>query len=208
MQIEKFPAPSVQKISFEDFLIQYDGVSAEWVNGVVERMSPVTGRHNRLTRFISNYLEYFCALKDIPCTIFTDTVVMRLGDRGREPDVMLVLGQHSARIAGAYVDGPADLIVEIVSPESDRRDRVEKLQEYESGGVEEYWIIDPAFSEALFYQRGSDGLYTRISPDSTGRYASRVVTGLHFPVTALWQDALPGLSEIITMIQTELGSNP
>lgn len=42
-----------------------------------------------------------------------------------------------------YLDGPADLVVGIVSPDSVGRDRGEKFYEYAQGGVPEYWLIDP-----------------------------------------------------------------
>jgi Uma2 family endonuclease len=41
------------------------------------------------------------------------------------------------------MDGAADIVIELVSPESVHRDYGEKLYEYEQAGVPGYWIIDP-----------------------------------------------------------------
>ncbi len=89
------------------------------------------------------------------------------------------------------------MVIEIVSPDSDRRDRVEKLQEYQQAGVREYWVLDPKLKEALFYQLGADSLYQAIPPDSDGLYHSTVLAGLWLQVDWLWQEPLPKLFDIL-----------
>ena len=60
----------------------------------------------------------------------------------REPDILFVAKEHSNRI-DEKVYGVPDLVVEVVSPSTERADRVEKFKEYEKAGVREYWIVDP-----------------------------------------------------------------
>ena len=52
-----------------------------------------------------------------------------------------------------FLDGPADLVIEVISDDSVTRDRVEKFDEYLEAGVREYWVIDPRPGQqrALFY---------------------------------------------------------
>src|SRR4051794_908207 len=87
-------------------------------------------------------------------------------------------------------DRHSDLVLEIVSEESRRRDRVEKLREYEQGGVGEYWVLDPERQEALFYQTGPDGAY-QLAPVEAGIYRSRILPGLWLRMEWLWQEPLP-----------------
>ncbi|MDW8290080.1 MAG: Uma2 family endonuclease, partial [Armatimonadota bacterium] len=70
---------------------------------------------------------------------------------GRSPDILFVSQQNLHRLKPTYLDGPADLVVEIISPESEERDRTQKFSEYERGGVREYWLIDPEKRLAEFY---------------------------------------------------------
>ena len=57
----------------------------------------------------------------------------------------------------------ADFVIEIVS--GDRtRDRSAKFNEYEAGGVGEYWILDPARNRAEFYLRDSAGVFRVQTP--------------------------------------------
>ncbi len=69
----------------------------------------------------------------------------------REPDVFFYFKEHVDRI-GEQVCGVPDLVVEVVSPSTERVDRQEKFQEYAQAGVREYWIVDP--------DRGTIEVYT------------------------------------------------
>jgi Uma2 family endonuclease len=60
-----------------------------------------------------------------------------------EPDIVWVAEDSHCKIGERLLEGPPDLIVEILSPSTARNDKVEKFQLYEKFGVPEYWIIDP-----------------------------------------------------------------
>lgn len=119
---------------------------------------------------------------------------MKTGDDlpGREPDVLFVAEEHQDRIRNTHVAGPADLVVEVVSPESLVRDRGEKFSEYERGGVREYWLIDPIRKIADFYLL-EGGVYRPVALDTEGRYQSAVLAGFGLRVDWLWQDPPPPL---------------
>jgi Uma2 family endonuclease len=128
---------------------------------------------------------------------------MRLPTRpsGREPDVLFVATEHADRIRDTYLDGPADLAIEIISPESDARDRGHKFVEYEGGGVTEYWLIDPLRREAWFYQQAGDGRYHPGPIDADGFYRSSVLSGFRLRVDWLWQQPLPPVDNVLTLIE-------
>ena len=70
--------------------------------------------------------------------------------RGRVPDLLFVTSEHVDRQQPTYLDGPRDLAVEIVSPDSVRRDQGEKFVEYEQAGIPEYWLVDADLEQAEF----------------------------------------------------------
>ena len=74
------------------------------------------------------------------------------------------------RLQRNFLDGPADLAIEIVSPESMLRDRGTKYGEYEAGGVREYWVLDPETQRADFFVLDASGRYQRAQPDADGIY--------------------------------------
>ena len=98
------------------------------------------------------------------------------------------------RATPTYVDGPADLVVEIVSPDSVTRDQRDKLAEYQSAGVPEYWVINPLRKDARFYLLGEDGTYQPGAIDANGIYASQALPGFRLRVSWLWQTPLPTLA--------------
>jgi Uma2 family endonuclease len=95
--------------------------------------------------------------------------------------------EHADRLKETYFDGPADIVVEVLSPESEQRDRSIKFVEYEAGGVPEYWLVDPLRKEAYFYLLGGDGRYhlASISPD--GVFRSRTLEGFWLKIDWLWR---------------------
>jgi Uma2 family endonuclease len=89
------------------------------------------------------------------------------------------------------VDGPADLVIEIMSPEGEERDRATKFVEYEAAGVPEYWLIDLLRHEAYFNVLGEDGRYHLRLPAPDGTYVSPVLEGFRLRPDWLWREPLP-----------------
>jgi Uma2 family endonuclease len=112
---------------------------------------------------------------------------MRLEQSGREPDLLFVAQEHLERLRESFLDGPADLVVEILSPESAGRDRGEKFYEYEEAGISEYWLVDPLRQEVEFYQLDAQGRYRLTLPDTEGIYRSKMLGGFWLPVAWLWK---------------------
>lgn len=60
-----------------------------------------------------------------------------------EPDLLFVRADRTDVLSDRGVEGPPDLVVEVISPSTAARDRGLKLERYRHFGVEEYWIVDP-----------------------------------------------------------------
>ena len=125
-------------------------------------------------------------------------------DSKREPDLFIVLNENLARLTQTYLDGPADICIEISSPGTEDVDRGDKFLEYEKGGVGEYWLFDPRRLEALFYRLNADGLYEPQRPDENGNYRTPLLPNFVLHVPALWQDPLPDFDAIGKAVQEML----
>src|SRR5690606_34006380 len=97
-----------------------------------------------------------------------------------------IRNEHLHRKAEKHLAGPADLVVEVVSPGSERLDRVVKRAEYEEGGVPEYWVIDPHNQRVDFFVLDDDGRYRSVAPVD-GEYRAREVDGFRLRVEWLWE---------------------
>ncbi len=127
---------------------------------------------------------------------------MRLAnqERGREPDIMFVATSNLGRLTPQYLDGPADLAVEILSSESVGRDRGEKSVEYEAAGVREYWLIDPERKQAEFYILDENEQYQLVLSGKNGIFRSRVIEGFYLRIEWLWQEPLPKVPDILRQL--------
>ncbi len=194
-------------IAFEDFLTQFDGQHVEWINGDVITMSPVNVWHNDLSVFLIALLDIFLSMGPGGRILHRPFVMQPQPNLpARAPDITVVLLEHSNMVQEYVLAGPADLVLEIVSLESHRRDRVEKFAEYEKGGVPEYWILDRERREALFYSLNAQGMYEPLPLDSDGLFNSRVLPGLRIAVETFWQEPLPGTPDIVKLVEAMLQS--
>jgi Uma2 family endonuclease len=116
---------------------------------------------------------------------------------GRSPDLLFVATANLSRLQKTFLEGPADLVVVIISPDSRGRDRGDKFYEYEQGGVREYWLIDRLRKRAEFNQLGEDGLYHLAPIGEDGIFRSAVLPGFWLKVDWLWQDPLPPLLSVL-----------
>ena len=181
------------QMSYEEFLDWCDeDTLAEWVDGQVIMTSPASYRHQELVDFLVQTLGIYVQQRQLGRIISAPFQMKLSAPRsGREPDILFITTKRLDRLKSTYLDGPADLVIEVVSPESRLRDRGEKLAEYEMGGVREYWIIDPEQQRTDFYILASDGRYERRRADTQGIYRSEVVSGFWLKEEWLWQEPLP-----------------
>jgi len=178
------------KMSYEEFLQWADeDTLAEWVDGEIIMTSPASKRHQQIGMFLTEVLGTFVRLHRLG-EVIQPPFQMKLKQSGREPDLLFVAREHLERLKSTYLDGPADLVVEIISPESAGRDRGEKFYEYAQGGVPEYWLIDPEREWAEFY-RLEEGRYRPVFSGKEGRYDACVLSGFWMRVEWLWQEPLP-----------------
>jgi Uma2 family endonuclease len=191
------PSPPM-RMTYEEFLAWADeDANAEWVDGEVVWMSPISGEHQRMGRFLLRLFSEFLEERDLG-ELRYERFQMKTGPDlpGREPDILFVANAHLSRLKETCLEGPADLVVEIVSPESRERDTEEKFREYQQGGVPEYWILDLELKQAEFYQLGEESLYHRMAISDDGLFRSEVLPGLWLRVDWLWQDPLPRVRAI------------
>lgn len=195
---EENPSPPL-RMTWEEYLDWMDeDKHAEWVNGEVIMHSPVSTRHDDLDGFLSALLRFYVEEKKLG-RVGGEPFLMKVSPDlpGRLPDIFFVATANLSRIKENLLNGPADLVVEIISPESRSRDRGEKFYEYEAGGVGEYWMLDGSRKKAEFHQRGADGLFQPILPDASGTYHSAVLPGFFLQVDWLWQTPLPSLVSVL-----------
>ncbi|MDQ7029316.1 MAG: Uma2 family endonuclease [Ardenticatenia bacterium] len=181
-------------MSYEEFLAwSGEDTHAEWEDGEVIVFMPPKDRHQDLVRFLAVLMDLFVQFYGLGTVRFAP-FEMRLSPKGpsREPDILFVAAEHAGRLTEERLEGPADLVVEVVSEESVTRDRVKKFREYQEAGVREYWVIDsrPGQSGADFWVL-EGGSYRAGEVDEVGVYRSSVLPGFWLRLEWLQAERLP-----------------
>ncbi len=100
-----------------------------------------------------------------------------------QPDV-IYLSAARRRAVRERVEGAPDLLIEVLSPGTARRDRGEKLALYAETGVGEYWIVDPAERQIEFLVNES-GRFVVALP-AGGEYRSQATPEIRLDLAAFW----------------------
>jgi len=180
------------KLTYDDFLLfPDDGKRHELIDGE-HYVTPSPARKHQaiawnLTVLIGNYLRAhpigraFAAPFDV---VFSDFDVV-------EPDLLFISrAKQGDVLTTKYVRGAPDLVVEIGSPATRKRDETIKRRLYERFGVSEYWTIDPELDSIHVYRR-SDGGYTRAAELMLERHevlTTPLLPGLDLPLTDIFED--------------------
>ena len=186
-----------QTFTYGDYRQWPDDERWELIDGVAYSMSSPTRFHQGiealLTRRIGNFLEG----KDTDCKVYPaplDVFFPRLREQREDdvdtvvqPDVLVVCDPDKLKDNGIW--GAPDLVVEILSPSTSRKDQHEKFALYERSGVKEYWVIDPVGHWLQQYVLAADGKYApEVTFENTGTVTSAVLDGFSLDVAELWRE--------------------
>ena len=179
------------KLTYDDFLLfPDDGKRHELIDGE-HYVTPSPSRKHQaivwnLITMIGPYLEShpvgraFAAPFDV---VFSNFDVV-------EPDLLFISNARLDVLTTKNVQGAPNLVVEIGSPSTRRRDEIIKRRLYERFGVEEYWVIDPDLDTIAVYRRIGEG-YQRTGEFSLERNETLTTTllpGLALPLDRIFKD--------------------
>jgi Uma2 family endonuclease len=104
--------------------------------------------------------------------LFGSEVKLRVSaQRGRKADIVVYLPGSSPPPRRGLLTAPPNILVEVITPtpRDERRDRVEKMDEYAALGVPYYWLVDPALGSFELFALTSDGRYARTLAATEGQ---------------------------------------
>lgn len=152
-----------KRFTYAEYLTWDDGQRWEIIDGIAYNMTPApTTRHQRISSNLHLVVSEF--LRGKQCQPFYAPTDVVFDDHNVvQPDLLVVCDR--GKITDACIQGAPDLVVEILSPATGRKDRREKKALYERFGVREYIVLDP-LNETVERLVLSDGRYGQ--PDVYG----------------------------------------
>lgn len=140
--------PQNQKVTLADLLF-WEEESVELISGVPFLMAPPSRQHQKIVTELLRQLANF--LEGKQCQVYPAPFAVRLFETADippeqvdtlvEPDLSVICDPNKLDNIGCK--GAPDFVIEVLSPSSQRHDRLVKLGLYQQAGIPEYWIVDP-----------------------------------------------------------------
>jgi Uma2 family endonuclease len=111
--------------------------------------------------------------------VFIAPIDVRLNERNIfQPDILFISKEKASLIGERMIEGPPDLVAEVLSPSSAYHDLRTKFRAYEQAGVQEYWIVDPERRSVEVFVSSGRKFQLRQEAEGEGKAQSVLLQGL------------------------------
>ncbi|RYG73217.1 Uma2 family endonuclease [Lentibacillus lipolyticus] len=129
-------------LTYDDYASIDDGNRYELVAGQLELMSPAPSvTHQLISSQMQKHITKSCESDYIILHAPIDVILA--DNEVRQPDLVLIHRGRMDILRDRGIIGPPDLVAEILSPSTLKRDKIDKLQTYAHFRIPEYWIVEP-----------------------------------------------------------------
>ena len=157
-----------KRYTYADYLTWLDDKRRELIDGFIHIMSPAPRlKHAKVSKKIYRQLDSIVIKNKGKCEVFYAPFDVRFPKNGEvdddkiytvvQPDICVICDLSKLDKRGCC--GAPDMIVEILSPSTTKKDVTEKFALYEKHGVKEYWIVYPEAESINVYLLQEDGKY-------------------------------------------------
>jgi Uma2 family endonuclease len=160
----------------------------EFIQGEIIMHSPVLNRHLLATKHLFSIMSAHVRVKKLG-VVHAQKAMTSFPRNDYEPDISF-FGLTKAQLTTPdTLRFPIpDLIVEVLSPSTQARDRGIKFQDYALHGVAEYWIIDSVAESVEIYRLAGE-IYPPAERKTEGMLCSDAIAGFEIPVQAIFDEA-------------------
>ena len=134
---------ATRRLTYQDYLNTPDDERYELINGELIMAPGPNMRHQSNQSKLGSRMAMFVEDANLGEVFFSDTDVVLSDTNVVKPDLLFVSNEREHIITYANIQGAPDLVVEILSPSTSRRDWNEKRELYARHGVKEYIVMDP-----------------------------------------------------------------
>jgi len=176
-----------RQLTFEEWAAMDEDEPGELVDGRLVEEEVPGAVHEIVVMWLARLLGNW--LGDRGWILGSDAKYAVRSNRGRKPDLTVYLTRRKLPRHG-IVTVPPDVAVEVVSPtpRDERRDRIEKMDEYAGFGIRFYWILDPLLQSLEVFEL-TDGRYARAARATDGVMQEVPgCEGLAIDLDALWAE--------------------
>jgi Uma2 family endonuclease len=176
-----------KRYTYADYLTWFDDKRRELIDGFIKMMSPAPRRvHANVSVNIAGHLLSVLRKNKGKCKVYYAPFDVRFPKNGEtshdkiytvvQPDICVICDLSKLDDLGCC--GAPDMIVEILSPSTSKRDMNDKFNLYEEHGVKEYWVVHPTDKTVFAFLLQEDGKYDDgVLYENTGKVPVHVFDG-------------------------------
>ena len=185
------PAAPGVKLTYEDFLLfPDDGKRHELIDGEHYVTATPNLKHQMIVMNLGAMIWNYLKQHPVGRAFFVPMDIVLSDYDVVEPDLQFISRERQAILTKQHVRGAPDLVVEVGSPSTRKRDETIKRRLYERCGVSEYWVIDPVIDTIKVYRRVDDR-YVRsveLSLESGDVLTTPLLPGLEMPLSTIFEN--------------------
>ncbi|HEV2855871.1 MAG TPA: Uma2 family endonuclease [Thermoanaerobaculia bacterium] len=180
---------SPRKLTYDDYLLfpEDDGLRHEILDGEHYVTAAPFFRHQFLAGRLYLRLGRFVEERDLGVAVFAPVDVLLSPYDIAQPDLLFISKERAGIITKKNLQGAPDLVVEILSESTRRRDGGIKLERYDRFGVGEYWMLDPDSKAAWVYRRDGGRLRRAAELSAEDVLTSPLLPGLEIRLAEVFE---------------------
>lgn len=163
-----------------------DGNRYEVIDGELYVTPPPSLGHQRGLSRLLMLIAPFVDREGLGEVFPAPTGVVLDPEGGVQPDLLFVRRERADILSQRGIEGPPDLVVEVLSPSTRARDRGIKMRRYERAGVPHYWLMDTEEQSIETYQLGAEGYRLTGSYRRGMVLTSELFPGLEIAIDRVW----------------------
>jgi Uma2 family endonuclease len=177
------------QLTYEDYLLfPDDGKRHEIIDGDHSVTPAPKTKHQKVSFNLTVAMGSFVKQRGLGLVLAAPSDVILSDENVVQPDLLFVSTARDSIVTEDNIRGAPDLVVEIISELTRKKDEVTKRKLYERFGVQEYWVVDPALETVKIFKRTQRG-YGRaveLSKETNDILTTELLTGFKLALTEIF----------------------
>ena len=177
------------QLTYEDYLLfPDDGKRHEIIDGDHYVTPAPRTKHQRISANLTVALASFVKHRGMGLLLAAPCDVILSDDNVVQPDLLFTSTARANIVTEDNIRGAPDLVVEIISETTRKKDEVTKRKLYERFGVQEYWVVDPELETVKIFRRTQQG-YDRaieLSKEANDILTTKLLAGFNFALNEIF----------------------
>jgi Uma2 family endonuclease len=174
------------RFTYRDYLLLPEGRRYEVIDGELFMTPAPTPYHQLVSKRIQRTLDAFVEKNGLGLVLYAPCDVVLSDADVVQPDILFVSAGRLSIVGDKFISAAPDLVVEVLSPATESRDRVAKMKLYAKTGVQELWIADPAEKTIEILVNSGEGFRREALIGATETLRSVLLAGLEISLSSVF----------------------